>query len=182
MGIFLNLGCGETWSRAPKPWVNIDSRPEVEPDQVADLLDLPYDNDSVEGIYAGHVFEHIPLPLVFAALDEIKRVLIPGRDMLVVGPDVKKGAAMFASGFITWERLIANGTATSERTLHGVSTSINSDPGSHKWECSEDRMRSFLEVAGFIVHSVHLDSKEALLFPVFDRGSLDQLCLLSHKM
>lgn len=58
-GIKLNLGCG---NRKMEGFINIDSRESVKPDILWDLENrLPFDikSDSVTGVYASHIFEHI---------------------------------------------------------------------------------------------------------------------------
>ena len=69
----LNLGCNDF---KLKGFINIDIDPRVNPDVVADVCKLPYEDNSVEEIYAGHVLEHIPMYI--DALKEWHRVLQPG--------------------------------------------------------------------------------------------------------
>lgn len=82
----LNIGCGPF----PQPgWVNVDRNQQDEPvDVVASVLDLPFDDDSAETIYAGHVLEHISLDDMTIALAELRRVLAPEGTLQVVGPDI----------------------------------------------------------------------------------------------
>jgi hypothetical protein len=58
-GLRLNVGCGPGLFRK-KGYINIDKSDRVEPDIVADVLDLPYDPGTVDEIYAGHLLEHFP--------------------------------------------------------------------------------------------------------------------------
>jgi predicted SAM-dependent methyltransferase len=53
--MFLNLGCGDPPVHAPEPWVNVDSYAGCEPDVLADIMHLPYDDQSIEAVYCGHV-------------------------------------------------------------------------------------------------------------------------------
>ena len=77
-GITLNLGCGVKRSHLEGA-VNIDSRPEVEPDLICDITKgLPYEDDSVDMIYALDFIEHLERPEVVELMDEIFRVLKPG--------------------------------------------------------------------------------------------------------
>jgi SAM-dependent methyltransferase len=73
--IRLNLGCGY----APIPnFVNIDNRPEVNPDVVCDISKgLPYPDSSVDEIRAFDFIEHLERHEVLALMDEIYRVLKP---------------------------------------------------------------------------------------------------------
>ena len=90
----LNLGCGG--HVAPEPWVNIDrslgSRGfPCHPDVIADVREgLPYEDDSADAIYCGHLLEHLELETVVPALREMRRVLQPGGRFCVVGPDMDR--------------------------------------------------------------------------------------------
>jgi SAM-dependent methyltransferase len=82
----VNLGSGN--HPAPAPWVNVDQWAGVRPDFVAPASDLPFEDETVDNVYCGHLLEHLvfddELP---AALAEIHRVLVPGGSLCVVGPD-----------------------------------------------------------------------------------------------
>jgi len=59
-----------------------------EADIKADAGDLPFDDNSVEEIWASHVLEHIEPARVQAVLKEWLRVLVPGAVAKVVIPDL----------------------------------------------------------------------------------------------
>lgn len=88
----VNLGSGN--HPAPAPWVNVDRFAGAGPDVVAFASDLPFEDESVDNVYCGHVLEHLcfddELP---EALAEIHRVLVPGGSLCVVGPDYDKALA-----------------------------------------------------------------------------------------
>lgn len=89
----LNLGCG---AYPASGWVNVDLHDDgPQPDVIADLADLPFDDGSAEAVYAGHVFEHIALADVPAVLTEIDRVLAADGVLMVVGPDLDRAEADF---------------------------------------------------------------------------------------
>lgn len=79
----LNLGCGPVHLPG---WVNIDSALAEEPDVVADALHLPYEDDTVDAIYASHLLEHFAHDA--PVLEEWHRVLRPGGVCVVVVPDI----------------------------------------------------------------------------------------------
>jgi len=54
MSLKLNLGCGK-YKR--EGYVNIDSRPEVNPDICEYPWDLEYETESVDEIYMSHTLE-----------------------------------------------------------------------------------------------------------------------------
>ena len=78
----LHLGCG---SSRIAGWVNIDNEADLAPDLVADVRQLPYEDDSVEQIAAFHVLEHFRYDE--PVLEEWHRVLVPGGECTVVVPD-----------------------------------------------------------------------------------------------
>ena len=88
----LNLGSGPF--PAGDGWTNVDAHELEGVDLVANILDLPLEDGSVELIYAGHVFEHLTyLDQLPIALEEMKRILAPGGTMMVVGPDLDRARA-----------------------------------------------------------------------------------------
>jgi len=55
--LILHLGCGK---QRFKDCVNIDCRKTPAVDKVCNILSLPYESGSVDGIIAHHVIEHVP--------------------------------------------------------------------------------------------------------------------------
>ena len=102
----LNVGCGS--HRAAAPWINVDrslGSPLREdgfrdfpchPDIIADVRALPFADDTVDAIYAGHVLEHIEYEQNHLALTELWRVLAPGGRLCVVGPDMDRAVGELA--------------------------------------------------------------------------------------
>jgi len=72
----INLGCGYAHKEG---YVNIDNRPEVKPDLIADVLEgLPFDDNSLDEVRAYDFLEHIPIGQTIQVITEIWRVLKPG--------------------------------------------------------------------------------------------------------
>lgn len=69
----INLGCG---SDILKGWENVDIRAGDGVDVVCNVSALPFDDNSVERIYASDVLEHIMYAQVPTALKEWYRVLM----------------------------------------------------------------------------------------------------------
>jgi ubiquinone/menaquinone biosynthesis C-methylase UbiE len=59
-----------------------------EADVKADAGALPFDDNSVEAIWASHILEHIPPPRVQPVLREWLRVLEPGGTATIATPDL----------------------------------------------------------------------------------------------
>jgi SAM-dependent methyltransferase len=66
------------------------------PDVVADIRRLPWTDESVDAVYAGHVLEHIPYEDGTSAVAEMRRVLKPGGRLCIVGPDMDRCVGEFA--------------------------------------------------------------------------------------
>jgi GT2 family glycosyltransferase len=80
----LNLGCG---IYAIPGMVNIDQRPSVNPDLVADALDLPYEPGTVDEIYCGHLLEHLTWDEGQKALRHWHSILKTGGTIMITVPD-----------------------------------------------------------------------------------------------
>lgn len=92
----LHLGCGH---RHLEGWLNVDARPEVGPDLVADITSLAaFEDGETEIIYACHVLEHIPRPQVPDVLAEWRRVLKPGGILRLAVPDFAAVARLHGLG------------------------------------------------------------------------------------
>ena len=73
--ILLNIGCGPSKMEGV---INLDNNPDFEPEVVHDLevTPLPFEDESIHGVIASHIFEHIRnYPEL---LKDIYRVLVPG--------------------------------------------------------------------------------------------------------
>ena len=96
----INLGCNDLKLDG---FLNIDSDPVVNPDVVADASKLPFDDGSVEEIYAGHLLEH------FAHYEDVlrewHRVLKTGGKITVTVPDTEKALALYSAGEISLDLL-----------------------------------------------------------------------------
>jgi predicted SAM-dependent methyltransferase len=58
-------------------------------DYIADVLDLPFENNSIEEAYSKHTFEHLSKKEVKLALKEVCRVLIPKSKFTLIVPDAE---------------------------------------------------------------------------------------------
>jgi predicted SAM-dependent methyltransferase len=82
----LHLGSGNSRIEG---FCNIDGNPLLQCDLVSGLEKLKLNSDSVDVIYASHVFEHIPRARTTAVLKEWRRVLKPEGRLFVCVPDVE---------------------------------------------------------------------------------------------
>lgn len=96
----INLGCNDFKLDG---FINIDVDPVVKPDLVASAEKLPYEDNSVDEIYAGHLLEHFSIEE--DVLREWYRVLKVGSRITLTVPDVEKGLTEYKNGTITLDWL-----------------------------------------------------------------------------
>ncbi|MDR1398036.1 MAG: class I SAM-dependent methyltransferase [Desulfarculales bacterium] len=96
----LHFGPGTNWKKPDNHWINIDINPKWA-DLTVDLnnfKNLPLPDNSVDCIYASHVFEHINIFSVELVFSECARVLKPAGVLRVVLPDVVKSIKEYLQG------------------------------------------------------------------------------------
>lgn len=106
---YLNLGCG---TDKFFDCINIDCRKECNPDLVCDIKDLPYDPNSIDGIYALDVLEHIPRDLILSTLVSWRKILKVDGFLILRLPDIKSISEKYLKGKIDaneFSRLIYGG-------------------------------------------------------------------------
>lgn len=128
----LNIGCGEFYVPG---WLNIDATddPRIRKDLRGDVTQgLALPTGTMERIYLGHVLEHIVLEQVPVVMDEVLRLLVPGGEVMVVGPDCDKVR-------LTGDLQLISGA------VHGAGRWADDV---HQWECSERMLVEILADAG----------------------------------
>ncbi|KKK84044.1 hypothetical protein LCGC14_2787300, partial [marine sediment metagenome] len=106
---YLNLGCG---NEKLYNFINIDCRKECNPDLVCDIKVLPYESDSIDGIYALDVLEHIPRNLVLSTLKSWYKILKVGSFLILRLPNIINISKKYLAGKIDgneFSRLIYGG-------------------------------------------------------------------------
>lgn len=93
--IKLHLGCG--WRNFGEDWIHIDGGeyPHV---KYHDITKLPFDNNSVDLIYASHVFEYFNREEGLEVLRGWYRVLKKGGILRIAVPDFEAIAKLYAAG------------------------------------------------------------------------------------
>lgn len=197
MGTYLQYGCGQS---CPDGWVNFDASPSLRlqrlpligkflrrgaivfPDAVrfGDIRKgLPFADNSVDGIYASHVLEHLALDDCRLALRNTFRLLRPGGIFRLVVPDLEirargylakleageagANAWFMRSSYLGAERC-GRSPAARARALFGNS--------SHLWMWDERSMSEALHQTGFagIRRAAFNDSADKAFNLVEDRG------------
>lgn len=133
----LNVGCGPYRAEG---WHNLDLGPTTATDAIASLAHLPFPDGSAEHVYLGHVLEHVAWEDVPVALREVRRVLRPGGEALVVGPDVRRGV----EGGMPWAELV-----TIVEWDVPFDYNLDMAAGRHHWNCTAERVATALAAANF---------------------------------
>jgi len=134
----LHIGCG--WRDFGKDWVHIDAGnyPHVEQD-VRDICNLPYDNDSAELIYASHVIEYFDRNDVVNLLTEWVRVLKSGGTLRIAVPDFEVLSQLYTDEKITLQQVLG--------PLYGKMP-LGKETIYHKTTYDFDSLREVLESLG----------------------------------
>ena len=90
--IKLHLGCG--WRDFGDDWVHVDGGDYDHLDH-DDITKLPYEDESVDLIYASHVLEYFDREEVLPVLQEWKRVLKSGGVLRIAVPNFEAMAIMY---------------------------------------------------------------------------------------
>jgi len=148
----LNIGSGDLPMRMPG-WVNIDETQYVGVDLVLRVPPLPWADDSVSEIYAGHFLEHLEREEAHVFLGECFRVLQPLGRLGVLVPDMAE----------CFRRYVADEPAPAEfpagrrrdlRDLDELNEMIifsTSQPSHHRWSYDLATLSRALERVGFVV-------------------------------
>ena len=123
-GLRVNLACGE------KHWPGFENVKE------ANLLELPYDDQSVDEIHLIHVFEHLPRGEIYVYLEEWKRALKVGGLLVIEVPCLNKIAEMVLAG-----------ETNPQKTLAGIYGNVfKDDPYMwHRWCYTEWELKEVLK-------------------------------------
>jgi ubiquinone/menaquinone biosynthesis C-methylase UbiE len=161
--VFLNAGCGE---HHPDGWTGVDHDPEVKPDIVADLEELPFEDGTVKRILCSHVLEHLDywdkLPAVLA---EFARVLAPSGELFVLCPDIERCVLLgeprqLLEAVIAWPEDFR------------LAYTVKAPPTGHAWTPSAQFTERVLTDAGFAFtpYSDRLNEVADLGWPVTNTG------------
>lgn len=100
----LNVGSGVD---TRDDFINVDHRAIEGVDVVADVLDMPFSNNSLEEIFAAHLAEHF-IERDFARVIQYWYGLLKnGGQIRLVVPNIEAMSRGYASGSVTWDQLRA---------------------------------------------------------------------------
>jgi SAM-dependent methyltransferase len=149
----LNAGCGTHYA---KGWVNTDvwdEDPATTPDIKVEAGEpYPFEDDTFDAVYLGHVIEHIAWSLVPGFLSDMCRIAKPNAPILIVGPDVYRTIVRWSQGQEPWHMV--------ESTLEHQDGNFQPDreheqweAAAHHWNCHEARVIKLLEQCGLSAES-----------------------------
>ena len=95
--IKINMGCG--WRDFGKDWIHIDGGDYSHLDS-HDIFNLPFDDDSVDLIYASHIIEYFNRTEVKDVLSEWIRVLKPNGKLRLAVPNFEEMVTLYLDGDI----------------------------------------------------------------------------------
>ncbi len=137
----LHLGCGPD-RRAG--WVNVDVNPKFQPDilSAADRLPMLQD-DCCSIIESCHLFEHLTLSQARAALQEWRRLLVPGGELRLELPNLARCIDLVGTDM--------NGYDLGMISLFGYPPEVDEqgEPQLHKWGWTPESLAAELNAAGF---------------------------------
>jgi predicted SAM-dependent methyltransferase len=138
------VGCGNTTtSRDLYPdaeLVRVDIRPEMEPDVVADVRDLPEGLGTFDVVFSRHVLEHLGRRDIVDTLKHWGSFLVDGGELHIAVPDLQWAVEQL------WLA-----PATLPILFHIYGGQDYGPPSYHKWGFTAMLLRTCLQVAGFTV-------------------------------
>jgi predicted SAM-dependent methyltransferase len=146
----LNVGCGQ---HPLLYWTNLDADPACPADIHQAVPPLPFTNESLEEIYAGHFLEHLDPSTARVFLQECHRVLVPDGKLGIVVPDTFEVARRYVLGMPDRVEYPA-GVWRSVRDLDAVCalflySTVQDSP--HRWSYDRDTLMRLLVSCGFRV-------------------------------
>lgn len=141
MKLYLNLGAG---GHKLPGFVNVDIDPGA--DVQHDLTrDLPWNDDSVDGIYSEHFIEHIAQKDGLQLLRECRRVLIPGGRLRIATPDLDAIVDDYARNHVhgDWQKY---GLDWTDNRCERLNMALRW--WGHQWVYNEEELARLADMAG----------------------------------
>jgi len=145
------MGCGLDKRPREEGWVNVDVRPEVDPDLIHDISKpFTYGDNTVDEILAKDILEHITWRRVPDVLREWRRILKPGGKIYIQCPNLWALASKILSEeMYRWEQI--------SFWVYGEQSEGESETGGHKAGFTIPALSMLLTEIGFKVESCQSD-------------------------
>jgi predicted SAM-dependent methyltransferase len=140
---------------------------------------LPFEDGSVEWVYAEHLIEHVSLKVGIAWLAEVRRILRPGGLLRLTTPDLRKYAESYVNGdpfLAKHRRRMAMALATVAPRMPARGAFMFNQlfyVYGHRWIYDVDELRHALSEAGFDPAAVRVCAYREGARP--DVAELDQM-------
>ena len=134
----LNLGCGKRNFR--KDWIHIDGS-NYQHIHSHDIENLPFEENTVDIIYASHVFEYFDREECVNVLQKWKNVLKPGGILRLAVPNFEEYTRLYANGKITLNQCLG--------PLYGKWKMTETETIYHKTTYDFTSLKQILENNGF---------------------------------
>src|SRR5579859_3678044 len=148
----LNIGSG-AWPL--ETWVNVEQDSNLPAELHAIVPPIPYADETVDEIYAGHFLEHLKHPIAAEFLRECYRVLRPGGRVGIVVPDTRTIMAEYLKQSriaVEWPYGQLRAVADLDEVC-GLFLYSTLQDSPHRWSYDENTLSRALELAGFEVKS-----------------------------
>jgi len=134
----LNLGCGKR--NFGKDWIHIDGS-NYEHIHSHDIENLPFEENTVDIIYASHVFEYFDREECVNVLQKWKNVLKPGGILRLAVPNFEEYTRLYSNGKITLDQCLG--------PLYGKWKMTETETIYHKTTYDYVSLKQILENNGF---------------------------------
>lgn len=134
----LNLGCGKR--NFGKDWIHIDGS-NYEHIHSHDIENLPFEENTVDIIYASHVFEYFDREECVNVLQKWKNVLKPGGILRLAVPNFEEYTRLYVNGKITLDQCLG--------PLYGKWKMTETETIYHKTTYDFTSLKQILENNGF---------------------------------
>jgi predicted SAM-dependent methyltransferase len=145
--LFVELGSGD--KKGKDGWVTIDMTKNC--DIFWDLRKgLPFPDESLQGIYSSHFFEHLTYKETQQFLVECKRALVPGGEFLICVPNAKLYLEAYVGGrTLELSKYFGYKPAYNHTTRIDYVNYMAYMDGEHKYMFDEENLLWILESKGF---------------------------------
>jgi len=149
----LNLGCG---GKPIEGFVSVDIYKSPKIEEVFDMGDIPYLDNTIGAIYSEHSLEHVSFERVEEVLKEWNRVLEPGGELILYMPDFELCCQGYLNAPLEHPHFM-NTRAWFKYTIYGIQKSQGGEPDEAQFHLSgfsKEEIRIVVERNGFIVDKI----------------------------